>query len=74
MALPDQTEPVAYAGLAVVTESSADHEFITGRPVRRRRKALTRGLNRNHNRVLKEVFKSAAAARPLSRNRRPELG
>lgn len=52
----------AYAGLAVVTESSADHEFIAGRPVRRRRKPLTRGLNKNHNRVLKDVFKSTAIA------------
>ena len=52
----------AYAGLAVVTQSSADHEFIAGRPVRRRRKPLTRGLNKNYNRVLKDVFKSAAAA------------
>lgn len=52
----------AYAGLAVVTESSADHVFVGGRPVRRRRKPLTRGLNRNHNRVLKQVFKGAATA------------
>jgi hypothetical protein len=52
----------AYAGLAVVTESSADHEFVAGRPVRRRRKPLTRGLNKNYNRVLKHVFKSAATA------------
>ena len=33
-----------------------------GQPVRRRRAPLTRGLNRNHNRVLKDVFKSAATA------------
>jgi hypothetical protein len=52
----------AYAGLAVVTESSADHEFVAGRPVRRRRKPLTRGLNKNHNRVLKDVFKSTATS------------
>lgn len=52
----------SYAGLAVVTQSSGDHEFIAGRPVRRRRKPLTRGLNRNHNRVLKDLFKSSAAA------------
>lgn len=52
----------SYAGLAVVTETSAEHEFIAGRPVRRRRKPLTRGLNKNHNRVLKDVFKGAATA------------
>jgi transposase len=52
----------AYAGLAVVTQSSSDHEFIAGRPVRRRRQPLTRGLNPNHNRILKDVFKGAATA------------
>ncbi len=52
---------------AVVTWSSADHTFVAGQPVRRRRAPLTGGLNRNHNRVLKDVFKgaaTAAAARP----------
>lgn len=52
----------AYAGLAVVTRSSSDYRFIAGRPVRRHRAPMTRGLNRNHNRVLKDVFKGAAAA------------
>ncbi|MFL5496563.1 MAG: transposase [Gemmatimonadales bacterium] len=52
----------AYAGLAVVTHSSADHELQHGRPVRRRRAPLTRGLNPDHNRVLKDVFKGAATA------------
>ena len=52
----------AYAGLAVVTETSAEYEYVGGRAVRRARAPLTRGLNRNHNPVLKEVFKSAATA------------
>ena len=52
----------AYAGLAVVTRSSADHVIVAGQPVRRRRPPMTRGLNRNHNRVLKDVFKGAATA------------
>lgn len=52
----------AYAGLAVVTHSSADYTFVEGRAVRRRRQPMTRGLNRNHNRVLKNVFKGAANA------------
>jgi hypothetical protein len=52
----------AYAGLAVVTETSAEHEFVAGRPVRKRRKPLTRGLNQNHNRFLKNVFKSTATS------------
>lgn len=52
----------AYAGLAVVTRSSADHQVANGRMVRRRRAPLTRGLNRNHNRILKNVLKSAATS------------
>jgi transposase len=52
----------AYAGLAVVTRSSADYTMVRGQPVRRRRAPLTRGLNRNHHRILKDVFKSAATA------------
>jgi hypothetical protein len=36
--------------------------FESGRPVRRPRAPLTRGLNRNHNPVLKDVFKGAATA------------
>src|SRR5881396_2485758 len=52
----------AYAGLVVVTHSTADYELVAGRPQRRCRAPLTRGLNRNHNRVLKEVFKGAATA------------
>jgi transposase len=52
----------AYSGLAVVTQSSADHEFVSGRAVRRTRKPLTRGLNKNHNRILKNVFKGMATA------------
>jgi len=56
-----------YIGLAVVTRSSADQEFLDGKLRRRRRAPLTRGLNRNHNPTLKNVFKgaaNAAAAKP----------
>ena len=52
----------SYVGLAVVTISSADHEVINGVLRRRRKVSATRGLNRNHNHVLKRVFKTAAVA------------
>jgi hypothetical protein len=53
----------AYAGLAVVTHTTAEYELDGQRRVRRRRRPpMTRGLNRNHNRVVKDVFKSAATA------------
>lgn len=51
-----------YAGLAVVTRSSADQEFADGSLRRRKRAPLTRGLNRNHHPLLKSVFKGAANA------------
>jgi len=52
----------AYAGFAVRTHSSADYRLEHGRPVRRRQPPLTRGLNENHNRIVKDVFKGAATA------------
>jgi transposase len=52
----------AYAGLAVVTHSTGDYLWQDGAPVRRRRAPMTRGLNRNHNRMLKNIFKGAATA------------
>ena len=51
-----------YAGLSVVTRSSSDQEIVDGKLRRRKRAPLTRGLNPNHNRVLKNVFKGAANA------------
>jgi len=50
-----------YSGLAVVTRSTADHEFEDG-GVRKRQKQViqTRGLNPDYNRRLKAIFKSAA--------------
>src|SRR5258708_24773837 len=52
----------AYAGLAVVTRTSAEYEHDGRRPMRKKRAPMTRGLNRNHNRVLKDVLKGAATA------------
>ncbi|MGH7616709.1 MAG: hypothetical protein ACREPM_05720 [Gemmatimonadaceae bacterium] len=49
--------------VAVDTQTSAEYEVDGDRRIRRhRRRPTTRGLNRNHNRVVKDVFKSAAAA------------
>jgi len=46
----------AYAGLALVTRTSADHGSLE----RSRKPIAIRGLNQNHNHDLKETFKSAA--------------
>jgi len=49
-----------YVGLAVVTKTSAEYVFVDGQVRKRIKPTLTRGLNRNYNRRLKKVFKSAA--------------
>ena len=49
-----------YCGLAVVTSSSSDYEVVGGKFRRSKKPIGTRGLNRNYNRDLKYVFKSAA--------------
>jgi transposase len=51
-----------YAGLAVVRHSSANQEFKNGKLQRSKKAPMTRGLNRNHNPLLKAVFKGAANA------------
>jgi transposase len=50
----------AYCGLAVVTETSSEYQLVNGRVCRSKKQPLVRGLNRNYNRALKEVFKGAA--------------
>jgi transposase len=51
-----------YVGLAVVTRTTADQEVVEGVLRRSRRPVATRGLNRNHNHLLKRVFKMAATS------------
>lgn len=52
----------AYAGLALVTRSSADYRVVAGQLARSRQPALILGLNANHNHALKALFKDAAAS------------
>jgi transposase len=49
-----------YCGFAVVTRSSADYQVVGNKLERRHKSTQTRGLNPNHSRRLKLVFKSAA--------------
>ncbi len=62
-------QPWPHCGFAVVTRSSGTQEFVGGmlRP-RRRQLIATRGPNRNYNRILKNVFKGAAAAALIKPN------
>jgi len=50
----------AYCGFGIMTRSSSDYVFDRGRWIRARF-AQTRGLDFNDNRVLKVIFKGAAA-------------
>jgi len=52
----------AYCGLALETRSSADYQMVNGQLERRKKPVFIRGLNRNHNHDLKNLFKSAATA------------
>ncbi len=56
-----------YCGLAVVTRTSSDYEWVAEGPRRKRKPVQTWGLNRNHNRTMKAVFKAAALS-ALQRN------
>src|SRR5271155_1852674 len=50
----------AYGGLAIQTHSSADHRYVDGQLRPSKRPVSLRGLNRNHNHELKNIFKGAA--------------
>ena len=50
-----------YGGLAIEMHSSADHRSVDGQLQRSKKNVLVRGLNRNCNHDLKNLFKGAAA-------------
>jgi transposase len=49
-----------YSGLAVETHDSAQFRFVRGQLQCSKKPQQLRGLNRNHNHEMKEIFKSAA--------------
>jgi len=49
----------AYSGLALETRTSGEYRYVEGQ-VRRSKKLLIRGLNKDHNHDLKGLFKGAA--------------
>jgi transposase len=50
----------AYSGLGIETHDSGEHRYVDGELRRSKKKASVRGLNRNYNRDLKNLFKGAA--------------
>ena len=76
----------AYSGFGIETHDSGEHRYVEGELRRAKKKASVRGLNRNYNRDLKNLFKGAAtqaAAHPgplqefyaalLAKGIRPEM-
>src|SRR5271165_4574236 len=76
----------SYCGLGLETRDSGQYRVVNGQVQRRRKPALIRGLNWNHNHAMKNLFKSAAtaaSARPgvwrefylglLAKGMRPEM-
>ena len=56
-----------YSGFGIETHSSAEYCYVEGKLQRSKKQISIRGLNRNHNHDLKNLFKSAAtiaAAKP----------
>jgi transposase len=49
-----------YSGFGIETHSSAEHRYVDGELQRSKKQPSIRGLNRNHNHDLKNLFKSAA--------------
>jgi transposase len=75
-----------YGGVGIETSSSADHQVIKGPLERKKKQVEIRGLNRNYNHDLKNLFKGAAivaASKPgpfaefyaelLAKGMRPEM-
>jgi transposase len=50
----------AYSGFAVETHDSGEYRIVRGKAQRNRERITVRGLNDNHNKDLKNLFKSAA--------------
>jgi transposase len=49
-----------YSGLGIETHDSAQYRYVGGQLQRSKKPQQIRGLNRNHNHVMKEIFKGAA--------------
>jgi transposase len=56
----------AYSGLALRTYTSGEYRFIGGQLKRSKKVLAIRGLNRNHNHDLKNIFKGAATRAALT--------
>ena len=58
-----------YSGLGIETHDSAQYCFVRGQVQRSKKPQQVRGLNRNHNHEIKEIFKSAATRASCGKGR-----
>jgi transposase len=56
-----------YSGLGIETHDSAQYRFVRGQLQRSKKPQQIRGLNRNHNHEMKEIFKGAATGASCGR-------
>jgi len=56
----------SYSGLGIETHDSAQYRFVRGQLQRSKRPQQLRGLNKDHNHDLKNIFKSAAIMATIS--------
>jgi transposase len=56
----------AYCGLALKTYTSGEYRFVGGQLKRSQKVLAIRGLNKNHNHDLKNIFKGAATRAAVS--------
>jgi transposase len=55
-----------YSGLGIETHDSSQYRYVDGQVQRSKKPQKLRGLNQNHNREMKEIFKSAATRASFS--------
>src|SRR5207302_10800857 len=56
-----------YSGLGIETHDSAQYRYVNGQLQRSKKPQQLRGLNRNHNHEMKEIFKSTATSASCGR-------
>jgi hypothetical protein len=84
--VPHQAAAMDSSGVGIETSSSADHQVVNGQLERKKKQIEIRGLNRNYNHDLKNLFQGAAivaATKPgpfaefyaelLAKGMRPEM-
>ena len=62
-----------YSGLGLETYDSAEYRAVRGQLERSRKQATVRGLNKDYNHDLKDIFKECGAPHSLKNVKSPEM-